>query len=93
MNEPIIDRRREKTIHAKPNSLDLPGNESLNVSTLQCPEIGENRVKKYFRKYYIEDPYSTKPRSEKECPLTKILTTKKTESRSKVNGSSEIVPG
>ena len=52
----------------------MPGSETLNYDILAIFSIGNKRVAQYFQKYYITDPFAVE-RSEKDAPLTKILTT------------------
>ena len=74
--EPVISSKKGTQTRAKLHSLDLPNGERLNPAVTQCFEIGSDRVLKYFNEYYIQNPFSVQ-RSEKRCPLFRILATKK----------------
>lgn len=79
-NEPIIGKtNKEEPTYARPNSHDLPGNETLNLNSDSevptCHNIGGDKCIKYVQHNYIDDPYKVQ-RSEKDgVSLTKILAT------------------
>jgi hypothetical protein len=72
---PIVDNYdKDDKVYSSSSGQELANGETLSLEVPLCFDIGSERAIKYCQEYYITNPFKEE-RSEKDVPLTKILST------------------